>query len=118
MKKHSKKTTVDKKVYLEVPIKDSNNKQTDNLSVTSRFDLAIEMLEEEEKHGHGHSHHGTDEDGNAVAPVAWIVLFGDALHGFLDGITISVAFSDSYVKGFSLTLALVCEEFPHKLGFY
>ena len=38
------------------------------------------------------------------------------MHNFIDGLSIGAAFSESLLNGFSLSLAIVCEEFPHKLG--
>lgn len=63
---------------------------------------------------HGHSH-GLEGLGN-VAPVAWMIIFGDGLHNFIDGLSIGAAFSESTIKGVSICLAVICEEFPHELG--
>jgi hypothetical protein len=52
----------------------------------------------------------------AVAPVAWLIIFGDGLHNFIDGLSIGAAFTESVVKGISICLAVMCEEFPHELG--
>ena len=38
------------------------------------------------------------------------------MHNFIDGLSIGAAFSESLLNGFSLSLAIICEEFPHKLG--
>jgi zinc transporter ZupT len=51
-----------------------------------------------------------------VAPVAYIIVCGEALHNLLDGLSIGAAFSETFLKGASLSLAIICEEFPHKLG--
>ena len=51
-----------------------------------------------------------------IAPVAWIIIFGEGLHNLIDGLSIGAAFTDSILKGLSLSLAIICEEFPHKLG--
>lgn len=53
-----------------------------------------------------------------VATVAWIVLFGDAFHKFIDGISVGAAFTESLYAGFSVALAVVCEELPHEMGMY
>lgn len=68
----------------------------------------------EEVSAHGHSH-GLEGLGN-VAPVAWMIIFGDGLHNFIDGLSIGAAFSESTIKGVSICLAVICEEFPHELG--
>ncbi|KAL4224687.1 hypothetical protein ACF0H5_015383 [Mactra antiquata] len=56
---------------------------------------------------HGHSH---------VAPVAWMIIFGDGLHNFIDGVSIGAAFTESILAGVSVSVAILCEEIPHELG--
>lgn len=51
-----------------------------------------------------------------IAPVAWIIMAGEGLHNFIDGLSIGAAFSENLVQGISLSVAILCEEFPHKLG--
>ncbi len=53
-----------------------------------------------------------------VSPVAWMIIFGDGLHNFIDGLSIGAAFTESILKGISICLAVICEEFPHELGKY
>lgn len=66
------------------------------------------------KDNHGHSHNL--EGLQTVAPVAWMIIFGDSLHNFIDGLSIGAAFTESIMKGVSICLAVICEEFPHELG--
>lgn len=63
---------------------------------------------------HGHSHCGDQKA--EIATVAWMIIFGDGLHNFIDGITIGAAFSQSILEGISISVAVICEEFPHELG--
>jgi zinc transporter ZupT len=51
-----------------------------------------------------------------IAPVAWMIIFGDALHNFIDGLSIGAAFSTNIMTGVSVSVAVLCEEFPHELG--
>ena len=51
-----------------------------------------------------------------VAPVAYMIIFGDALHNLIDGLSIGAAFTDSTLLGVSVALAVMCEELPHELG--
>lgn len=92
-------------------------------------DESVEVNEENSKellavtanntHNHAHSHlpAGLGEGGNGdVAPVAWILLIGDAIHNFVDGLSIGAAFTENTFLGISVSLAVVCEELPHELG--
>lgn len=64
------------------------------------------------KHDHSHSHGESDE----IATIAWMIIFGDGLHNFIDGVTMGAAFSSSILEGISISVAVICEEFPHELG--
>ena len=48
--------------------------------------------------------------------MAWIILFGDAFHKFIDGVSVGAAFTESFFAGISVALAVICEEIPHELG--
>merc|ERR550519_2064658 len=45
-----------------------------------------------------------------------MIIFGDGIHNFIDGLSIGAAFSDSILTGISVSVAVLCEEFPHELG--
>ena len=53
-----------------------------------------------------------------VKPVAWMIVIGDGLHNFIDGLAIGASFSTSSLAGVSTSLAIVCEELPHELGMH
>lgn len=55
---------------------------------------------------------------SGIKTVAWMVTLSDALHNFIDGLAIGAAFTVSIMTGFSTSIAIVCEEFPHELGEY
>lgn len=64
-----------------------------------------------------HDHEVHFEQGQSViATVAWMIIFGDGLHNFIDGLSIGAAFTDSILSGISVSVAVLCEEFPHELG--
>ncbi|XP_023222999.1 zinc transporter ZIP8-like [Centruroides sculpturatus] len=67
---------------------------------------------------HHHNHEITFVQGqdSAIGTVAWMIIFGDGLHNFIDGLSIGAAFSESILSGISISVAVLCEEFPHELG--
>ncbi|CAB3406894.1 unnamed protein product [Caenorhabditis bovis] len=67
-------------------------------------------------HDHSVEFRVGDSATSAIAAVAWMIIFGDGLHNFIDGISIGAAFADSIHSGLSISLAVLCEEFPHELG--
>ncbi|RWS30063.1 hypothetical protein B4U80_10709 [Leptotrombidium deliense] len=64
-------------------------------------------------HHHNHEHMTAD---TPIATVAWMIIFGDGFHNFIDGLSIGAAFSKSILSGISISVAVICEEFPHELG--
>lgn len=68
-------------------------------------------------HTHHHEHTVHFEKGQStIGTVAWMIIFGDGLHNFIDGLSIGAAFSESILAGVSISVAVICEEFPHELG--
>ncbi|XP_057292382.1 metal cation symporter ZIP14-like [Hydractinia symbiolongicarpus] len=66
-----------------------------------------------------------DKDKSAMSvktfkSVVWMVLIGDAIHNFMDGIAIGVAFTETWPSGLhggiSTSIAIFCHELPHELG--
>ena len=51
-----------------------------------------------------------------IATVAWMIIFGDGFHNFIDGLSLGAAFNESIPTGMSISLAVLCEELPHELG--
>uniref|UniRef100_A0A8C5MCS7 Solute carrier family 39 member 5 n=1 Tax=Leptobrachium leishanense TaxID=445787 RepID=A0A8C5MCS7_9ANUR len=66
-----------------------------------------------EHHGHGHSHAA---GGAGIAEFVWMVLLGDGIHNFTDGLAIGAAFSAGFPGGLSTSVAVFCHELPHELG--
>jgi zinc and cadmium transporter len=60
-----------------------------------------------------HCHEGRCEAHAAAGP---LVLVGDALHNFVDGVVIAAAFVTALPLGVATTLAVVAHELPQELG--
>ncbi|KAA3675144.1 uncharacterized protein DEA37_0011775 [Paragonimus westermani] len=49
-------------------------------------------------------------------PVVWMIVIGDGVHNFMDGLSIGAGFVNDLRLGLSVALAVLCEELPHELG--
>lgn len=67
-------------------------------------------------HQHGHSHGIDDSGSDSLSSIVWMVILGDGLHNFTDGMAIGAAFSNNIAGGFSTSVAVFCHELPHEMG--
>ncbi|XP_062337260.1 zinc transporter ZIP6 isoform X2 [Osmerus eperlanus] len=69
-------------------------------------------------HPHSHSHSYSEQHFQqaGVAALAWMVIMGDGLHNFSDGLAIGAAFTEGLSSGLSTSVAVFCHELPHELG--
>jgi zinc and cadmium transporter len=59
-----------------------------------------------------HSHEPDDARGGAGP----LILFGDSLHNFVDGVVIAVAFMSSIPLGIATAMAVIAHEVPQEVG--
>lgn len=72
-----------------------------------------------EKFIHWHHCHRTEHDdheGRHTHPVGSLILIGDGLHNFIDGMLIVAAYGVSVPVGIATTVAVVLHEVPQELG--
>ncbi|GAB0096179.1 Zinc transporter foi [Sergentomyia squamirostris] len=88
---------------------DQENNKTESYTVILRE-------HESQHHGHSHTHGHVHSPPSSLSAVAWMVVMGDGLHNFTDGMAIGAAFSNNIAGGFSTAIAVFCHELPHELG--
>jgi len=53
---------------------------------------------------------------HGISSVAWMIILGDTIHNFADGIAIRASFTSSLGIGASTSLAVFFHKLPHKFG--
>ncbi len=84
--------------------------------------LAFFMLEKFAilRHSHHHEgdghHHAHGHDKREAGKSGWMILIGDGMHNFTDGILIAAAFMANPELGIVASLAIIAHEIPQEIG--
>jgi zinc and cadmium transporter len=70
----------------------------------------------EHQHGHGAIHSHKDDHLGANRPMLTNLLFGAAIHSFIDGMALGTAYSTGTQLGVITTVAVLFHETPHHIG--
>ncbi|NXS79841.1 S39A6 protein, partial [Erpornis zantholeuca] len=93
--------------------------QTDDLSHHHHdYHHILHHHHHQNHHPHSHSQRYSREElkDAGIATLAWMVIMGDGLHNFSDGLAIGAAFTEGLSSGLSTSVAVFCHELPHELG--
>lgn len=63
-----------------------------------------------------HLHHHEEKKGTLTNSSVPLIIFGDTIHNFIDGVTIAAALSTSLSFGIIVALATFLHETPHEIG--
>lgn len=78
-------------------------------SMTSKQSYVHDIAGRRQDHDTATSRLSTDS-------VAWMIVLGDASLNFIDGLSIGAAFDRNILAGISISVAVMLEEVPHRLG--
>jgi zinc and cadmium transporter len=67
-------------------------------------------------HDHDHNHDDHDHDKPNKAAAGWMILLGDGMHNFVDGVLIAAAFMTDIHLGIVTSLAIAAHEIPQEVG--
>ncbi|VDL69309.1 unnamed protein product [Nippostrongylus brasiliensis] len=87
--------------FLEVVHNDVSRKKDDD-----EVSVSVKIVEK----------HVIDPSTIEVASVAYMIIFGSSANNFVDGMSMGAAFSDSLLRGLSIGVAVVSQQFPQELG--
>jgi len=65
---------------------------------------------------HWFHHHHRDHQEEALKPIVPLIVFGDGVHNFIDGVIIAATFMIDIRLGIITTIAIIAHEIPQEIG--
>lgn len=80
--------------------------------------VAVPMTDPHIHHHHHQNHHQHQHHflTSKTKSFMFMIITGDGLHNFFDGIAIGVSYGGSLAVGLSTSIAILCHELPHEIG--
>lgn len=76
----------------------------------------LAIMRHSHHHEHDGHHHHPGHDAHQAGKSGWMILVGDSLHTFTDGILIAAAFLTDPKLGLMTSLAILAHEIPQQVG--
>uniref|UniRef100_A0A1A8J0Y5 Zinc transporter ZIP12 n=2 Tax=Nothobranchius kuhntae TaxID=321403 RepID=A0A1A8J0Y5_NOTKU len=103
--------------FSDLPLEINCNGQSQRGKSISTIQLgAVEDLECTEIPPEHTNSKSLPQQKQGVPLLALMVIVGDSLHNFADGLVVGAAFSSSSETGMATTVAILCHEIPHEMG--
>ena len=67
-------------------------------------------------HAAEHTKHGEHPEESGIAAKAYLLLIGDGLHNFVDGVLIAVAFLTDFSLGVGVAIGVIAHELPQEIA--